>query len=456
MPFAWLSLCTVLASPLGDSPALELRYDGSVAAIARDGGADEPGKRFSLYCLLVARDGGRHDCAFVVDEQGAGGWAWPERFGLVSFDGMHNPTARFRAQLLYDHNDSPHPLALRQPLFEHAGQLEEGAEWTAGDRTYEVVKSAKVGDRACWQVDIGTGIGTEQTLWIEKERPLLVKVERRLTMGRGDQFLLRMELAQARGVEAGDLERFERPLQTLVQLQKDLKRDEDDVKPDLKDSQIQAASKVVEQLEKEAESTPFGRLAAVIARDVKTQSRRSDDVAGLAKRFLGQPAPPVALRSLANQSIDPDELKGKIVLLHFWDYRGEPFPAEPYGQVGYLDFLNSRRRKLGVQVYGVAVDGRVADPEKTQAVVRSVRKLQTFMNLSYPLALDDGTLLQKFGDPQRLGAKLPLWVLIAPDGTIAEYKVGNYDIQADEGLKQLDAAVVKLIKKQRPAEPEKK
>jgi hypothetical protein len=106
-------------------------------------------------------------------------------------------------------------------------------------------------------------------------------------------------------------------------------------------------------------------------------------------------------------------------------------------------------------VYGVAVDGRLADKETSASAVRSVRKLQSFMNLSYPLTVDDGTLLAKFGDPQRVGAKLPLWVLIAPDGTIAAYKVGLYDIKADEGLKELDAAVVKLIQKNRAAEPAK-
>ena len=62
---------------------------------------------------------------------------------------------------------------------------------------------------------------------------------------------------------------------------------------------------------------------------------------------------------------------------------------------------------------------------------------------------DDGTLLRKFGDPRRVGAELPLWVLVSADGKIAHYKVGFYDIKPDEGLKQLDAEVVKLIRQQR-------
>src|SRR3712207_8359590 len=39
-----------------------------------------------------------------------------------------------------------------------------------------------------------------------------------------------------------------------------------------------------------------------------------------------------------------------------------------------------------------------------------------------------------------------LWVLIGPDGTIVHYRVGNYEINVNEGLKVLDDEVVKLIK----------
>jgi hypothetical protein len=155
------------------------------------------------------------------------------------------------------------------------------------------------------------------------------------------------------------------------------------------------------------------------------------------------------LKSLDDETIAAGQHAGKIVLLHFWSYQGEPFPPEPYGQVGYLDFLHNRRQQRGVKVYGIAVDHRLTDKTQTAAVVRSIRKLQAFMNLSYPLTLDDGSLLARFGDPERVGAKLPLWVLIDQSGTIVEYKLGNYDIKADEGLSQLDKTVLSLLRKQR-------
>ena len=45
-------------------------------------------------------------------------------------------------------------------------------------------------------------------------------------------------------------------------------------------------------------------------------------------------------------------------MLHFWEYRDQPL-KEPYGQVGYLEFLFQKRKEEGVKVYGVAVDGRL-------------------------------------------------------------------------------------------------
>src|SRR6202042_2516858 len=98
-------------------------------------------------------------------------------------------------------------------------------------------------------------------------------------------------------------------------------------------------------------------------------------------------------------SISDTDLKDKVVVLHFWQYRGEPL-TEPYGQVGYLDFLNSncKRRKLDVRVIGVNVDERFANPQQTGAATRSMKSLLEFMKLSYDMATDDGSILGDFGD----------------------------------------------------------
>ena len=120
-------------------------------------------------------------------------------------------------------------------------------------------------------------------------------------------------------------------------------------KSELNADQIASATKVIGSLEKQAEGTPFATLAAVVSRDVKAQTQRTDDVDGLSKKFVGQTAPAFELTTLDKKTVSSKDLAGKIVVLHFWDYEGEPL-AEPYGQVGYLDFLNNKRKNFGRNV----------------------------------------------------------------------------------------------------------
>ena len=98
---------------------------------------------------------------------------------------------------------------------------------------------------------------------------------------------------------------------------------------------------------------------------------------------------------------------------------------------------------------GVAVNPSLENPRTARAALRSVKKLREFMNLDYPVAIDGGKVLDSFGDPRRLDAKLPLWVVIDAEGKVAGYKVGFYRIKADEGLKQLDELLIRLIREKR-------
>jgi len=119
--------------------------------------------------------------------------------------------------------------------------------------------------------------------------------------------------------------------------------------------------------------------------------------------------------------------------------------------VGYLDYLNGKRGKLGVKFLGVAVNSEFTDPKASRGMVLAVKKLVSFMNIGYDIVRDNGSLLKKFGDPRQNGASLPLWVVIGADGLIKHYKVGFYDVNPREGLKELDAVIIKEIKAKRAA-----
>jgi peroxiredoxin len=447
-----LLLMSLLNSVLDEGPATEIRYNGTLTPTGRnsDGFAS---KQFDIFCLVVNRDGGR-DLAFLVDEAGGGGWSWPERFGVIALNQSNRATNGTRVRLLHSHEGSVFPVTVRSPLFEFGDKLKVGADWKDGKQAYEVLRTRKFKSRDCWVVDVSNNFGHQQTLFVEKESHLIISAEQRITMGRGDRFSLKYELESVKSIDKETLSAMQQPLQTIIKLKETLNRSKDqETKPELNDAQLEAASAVIDRLTVESAKTPFDRYAKIIRRNIASQKQRVSGVAGLAKRFVGTQSPQLALKTLTGGTIAPKDYAGKIVVLHFWEYRNKPL-VEPYGQVGYLDFLNNKniKRRLDVKTYGVAVDKRFADASQRSAAVRSVRQLREFFNLGYPVLLDDGTLLGKFGDPRRLDAKLPLWVVIGPDGKIAHYSTGFYNIKPDKGLQQLEAVIVDLVKQQRTDE----
>jgi hypothetical protein len=186
--------------------------------------------------------------------------------------------------------------------------------------------------------------------------------------------------------------------------------------------------------------SPLAAIAAVADRDSKGQKNRAGAVAALRDGALGQPLGKVELAELGGKAITDADLAGKVVVLHFWEYRDTPL-EEPYGQTGYLDFLSRKHSAGGVLVYGVNVDPRLGDEETRRGSIAAARRLKTFMNLSFPILLDDGALLKRLGDPRQGGGKLPLFLVIGKDGKIAEYRAGLYDVQANTGLAELDAVI---------------
>jgi hypothetical protein len=187
-------------------------------------------------------------------------------------------------------------------------------------------------------------------------------------------------------------------------------------------------------------------LTTAAARDTDLSANRHDALAGLREKFEGRATEAFSARGIDDAALEAGDLKGRVTILHFWDYRDEPL-REPYGQVGYLDFLYHRRKESGLRLYGVAVDGRLGDQQTRAAAERSVKKLKAFMNLSYPVLLDSGGLLKQFGDPRVVGGSLPLFVVIGPDARILHYHAGHYEVHQDQGLKELDAVVAKALDK---------
>jgi len=451
--FTHLVLLTAINAPWAQTDAVELRYRGELTETGRDSDG-ETVKRFNLYCLVTNPNAAGERIAFLVDERGGGAWPWPERFGLIQLDANRRPTSPAQIRLLYTHEGTPSSIKLQRPLFAEMDKLSPDAKWTSGNTTYTVTGSTKIQELDCWRIESVTNFGLKGELAVDKENGLIVKARRDLTRGRGVPFSLFWELESQTLLEKSAAERLENPIITLAKLQEDLKRAENAFDPELTDGQLKTTASVADKLQQQAEETPYARLAATIRRDLKRQMRRTDDVGKLEAKFVGQAAPKFELQTLDNQKIDPETFQGNVVVLHFWNYKSDPL-VEPYGQAAYLDFSYSRYQKLGVQVFGVAVNNSFANDATRGPALQSARKFKDFMNLSFPVAVDNGELIAKFGDPRRVGAKLPLWVVIGADGKITHYKLGFYDINPDEGLRPLDKAVGMAVRAKRNAATEK-
>lgn len=425
----------------------ELQYSGTLTQKLRSGETPAPVKQFELYTLLTPTGGGQ-ECFHLVSERGGGAWAWPERFGTAKIDGNNRRAGGRPPHVLHSHDGVKYPVETPLPLFEFADRLAANASWTSGRLEYTVKGQTKIAEQQCWEVEAVDNFGRRQKFFVAENEPILVAAERRVFMGRGDEFTLQVSLSGSRTLEAAEAAKTNAAVESLRKIQVALERSEGTTKPELSPAQIEKASAVLPALVEETEGLPLAKLVVAMSRDVRAQSQRAGDVTSLQKKFVGQPLPGFVLPTLKGASLDSASLKGKITVLHFWEYQGEPL-EEPYGQVGYLDFLLNRRGRLGVNAVGVAISDGFAKPETLAAAKRSVRKLRDFMNLGYPIALDGGNVIRQLGDPRQLDASLPLWVVVGPDGKIADYHVGVYPINPDEGLRDLDAVIVRLLREQR-------
>ena len=429
-----------------DLPAgTELQYAGTLSQQTKNG--ETEAKSFSLYALTFVDENGKPQIAYQLEEKGGGSWGWPEEFGRLPVTDLAVTKSR-PIRLLHTFEEQQYSLPVRSPVFEFRDKLELPASWSDGQREYVVTRKRNLKNREGFQVEVSSNIGRSQTLIVESSTGLLLSLDEKVVIGRGDEFRLKMEIQSQKLLADLELAKNRQAFDSLLGIQTGLGRTGEQKVVELTIDQLKSIQKELPRIQKEAEGTAWSRFVAAIARDLQQQQKRLDGVAGLQKKLIGQDAPKWNLKLVDGTTFSSSDAKDKVVVLHFWQYRGEPL-SEPYGQVGYLDFLNNKRKKLGVRVVGVNVDERFAGTENRAAATRSMKKLLEFMNVGYEMAIDDESTLAEFGDPRVLGAPLPLWIVIGHDGKVAHYHTGFYDIKPDEGLKQLDDAVIEAIRRQK-------
>lgn len=427
----------------------QLHYRGAVAPLDEDGAVGEPQKSFDLTLLLAGV--GRPDARayWLVEERGRGNWPWVERFGASPVDAAWQAEEATLPALLYDGGETKSTIPLELPMFVADRPLSADLTWETDRWSYLVVKDEEIDGRATWKVQVSNSYGPKRTVWVEREGALVVGLTERVFMGMGQEFELRMRLQDAEQVAEDKLAALAAGYDAMIALRGQLDREPREESGDWNDKQLELLAEHLPAAEQAVTGGGLVKLVKAARRDLELQAGRASAVGRLAAEQEGRTVEAFEAEGTSREKLSEADLAGRVTILHFWDYR-EPL-EEPYGQIGYLDFLFNQRQGTKLQVYGVAVDARLAEEDTRSAAVRGVKKVKSFMNLSYPVLLDEGRLIKQFGDPRLLGAELPLFVVIGSDGTIVHYHVGFYEVDRNQGLKALDEIVNQALQ-QAPAE----
>ncbi len=417
--------------------AEQLTYRGSFAPVKIESGEDA---RKTFEIQLIQSDGdGEQIQAWVLSETGRGAWPWTDRFGVSKAGADSNPA------LLYDRGDGYAVVPL--PSLRHVADqpLAKDASWKANGLTYRVVDEGRIAGIDAWQVVGSNDYGPRRTLWIAQDAPLVVGFDDKVFIGQGVECRLSCELVERKVINADAAKSMLSGFTSLDELRGKL-----GWKPQTRElkwnaEQLPVLREQLPAITKSITTGPLVALAQIAEKDAQTQDSRRDALAALKQKALGKTVENFALAGIGGEKLSPEDFAKQVTVLHFWDYKDAPL-EEPYGQVGYLDFLARQKAKSGVKVYGVVVDERLTDRSTRGQALSSARKVKEFMNLSYGILFDEDALLKKIGDPRTTGAKLPLWVVIGKDGKVAHYHVGFYDVLRDQGLAELDKAIGEATK----------
>lgn len=427
------------------SPGLRLSYRGDVARLSADKTPGEPEKTFDLWLLVGSQTDDARMLSWMVEESGRGQAEWNERFGTCKLDGNLTAADNSVPTLLYDRDGQPSEIEIPLPMLKPSTKLTQDATWSIGKSKFVIDGQERLEDRDCWRIAVSNEYGRARTVWFDKPSGLVAGINQRVFMGQGEEYQLRLRLVSSAQLPAGELAQQVADFQTLIELRNKLGAIDGSSGTALSESQRAALAKLLPAAEQAIKSAPLAKIVLSAKQALTAASDRADRIAELVAKFQGEPVEKFEITGPNSIQLTDADLAGHVTVLHFWDYRDEPL-REPYGQIGYLDFLYAKRKPDKVQVYGVAVNGRFGDEGQRAAAARSVDRLLRFMNLSYPVLYDDGRLLKQFGDPRIRGGQLPLFVVIGPDRKIVHYFVGCYDIDRDAGLKQLDQVLTETLK----------
>lgn len=410
----------------------EIRYSGALS----QPGANGEGVVLRRFEVLLLKSSNGTFFSVLDDDREAS--PWPESFGQLGTNQGPIP------HLVYNYAGSAYTIPLPPLSLTLPDAARSGSSWEDNGWMFEITDTGNVAKSSVWKIDARERRGRRQSLKVAAESGLLMTATQDVFMGQGEQFELVLERVKEEDVSAPAVEKTQQLVSQLLTLQAKLSRRPDTQQAELSPRQIADSKLQIEKLTALAKGTPLQEAVLRISQDVTRQGRRVDEAMKRQQELTGKAVPDFALKLISKGTLESSALAGKVVVLHFWKYADKPL-SEPYGQIGYLEFLFNKRKQRNVEVVGVATNSALQQADRLPAAVRSARKLGEFMNISYPIGYDDGSLLQAFGDPRDSGGDLPLWVVLSPAGKVVHYHTGFYEVDRRAGLKQLDEIILQQV-----------
>lgn len=358
-----------------------------------------------------------------------------ETFGVFKRDAAEQGLPH----IAYLRPESRHKILIGSPWSLAKRDLTQAKQWSEGDFS---VKASPVADSESWRVKYQGKYGRNQSALVNQNGGVVTSFHRTLFMGQGVEHELQWRQTKHEPLFTNATQSAMAVIEKLTAW-----RGEQENQP-ANEATADSLARLKPILQSGAETVdwePFDRFLAATLRTVDAETNRDDELTRLVQKTLGKDLPEFELELVAGGAISREDLSDKVVVLHFWKYRTTPL-RKPYGQVGYLDFLRRQLPKKDVAIFGVSVDPRAEKTAGRQAVIRDAEKMREFMNLSYPILVDDGSFLSAIGDPRSIGIALPLFVVVDRGGKIKHFHPGIYPTETNAGLRVLEKAVQSATK----------
>lgn len=413
-------------------------YQGEI--LAEKGQPEATRKSFAVQYFVAPGEESQREVWWVLKEQGRGSWDWPHQFGvfLASAEGRYLQGSRPR--LRYRRDDGTSVVSVTLPMLETPEALQAGASWRVAEGlTYTVIDQRDSGQNSGdWELEGEDAYGKRR--WLRYRAGDVVSARDKVVMGRGERYEMTVRQTEASRLSADQWQTLHATLNSLrtllapMNLPADAVVDWTGAQIGLLREKLPAVDSVPEELQD---------FLAVAHRDTLREKSEQRSVAAMQKQAVGKRVE-FQLTAIDGKPMRSQQFANQVVLLHFWDYQDKPL-EQPYGQIGYLDFLWRRQRPENFQLLGVAAHESLENAETRPQGIVNAKKLRSFMNLSYPIAVDNG-LLAKIGDPRTVGGKLPLFVLLDGHGKVLLYHSGLYQVDPQRGLEELTKQIQAAVK----------